>query len=428
MNYVTDYNRLFVGVGVLALVLVGAYSTLHSSQKAAAIQHFEQYIRDTKSPYSYTADAAAYATLLKSIGPVEAQGILASSTSAARGHMVNHLTGAALYKEYGQGGITRCKPSLTGSCYHGFIAAAVLDQGLDHIEDVAHACETLIPDDALQCKHGIGHGFLEYVGFNHLPDALELCKGLFVQDTVGQKRCFDGVFMENAANPLNIPPIDRLYRASDPMYPCNEPSIVAIGAHQDCWDHNQAKMTLRKNLYPTIGGNVQKAFTFCASLTNAGDTGTCAWGVAWQIFQQSPTSLTNAVAKCSVLTKANNKNLCTYYVAQNAYYYGDVADGSRSDALMHICMNMSASDKNTCYETVFYNGIGSLYSDRRARLAACSELPESNARAGCVVWMDARVRQAQPSDADLLSLTKLQEQFEQPAPIDTSNTFYPQEN
>ena len=141
-------------------------------------------------------------------------------------HNVAHVFGKSLYEVSGVAGLRVCDDSFSFGCYHGFFTPAVASEGLDVVTELNTACLSSAQPSA--CRHGIGHGILEYLGHSRLTDALLACKKTDQPDPLAG--CTSGVFME-----YNVPLSVRedgtfalqtrpLLNPEEPYHPCTEVS------------------------------------------------------------------------------------------------------------------------------------------------------------------------------------------------------------
>lgn len=109
-------------------------------------------------------------------------------------HQAAHDAGRTLYDKVGTSGFSICDSSFAFGCYHALLGRAIADRGVGIIPDLASACRLRYGSNDTGCKHGIGHGIMEFLGRKKLLQALELCK------ETGQTHplfgCTSGVFME----------------------------------------------------------------------------------------------------------------------------------------------------------------------------------------------------------------------------------------
>jgi hypothetical protein len=110
--------------------------------------------------------------------------------------------GELIYGAEGIGGIAVCDASFGFGCYHGFFGRAISEGGEVRIAELDAACVDAFGPLGTGCQHGIGHGVLEYVGYDRVNDALALCgKTTQIAPLLG---CASGVFMEYNSPLMNI--------------------------------------------------------------------------------------------------------------------------------------------------------------------------------------------------------------------------------
>jgi hypothetical protein len=140
--------------------------------------------------------------------------------SYTRTHFSAHAMGQALFKSQGVSGIRFCDGSFDFGCYHGFSLRAIAQGGKDTLIQLDQAC-TQSFGSLSGCKHGLGHGVLEYVGRNNINHALEMCKA-FVYQPAKLLGCTSGVFMEYLTPLLVVEPVSRNFDPQNPYTPCIE--------------------------------------------------------------------------------------------------------------------------------------------------------------------------------------------------------------
>lgn len=144
----------------------------------------------------------------------------------ARQHLFAHAFGEALFEKLGIEAVTVCSDAFSFGCYHGLFSRAIAEGGQDALIKLDAACRTEF-GDLSGCSHGLGHGILEYVGYESLERALGMCTSLVNQPTplLG---CTSGVFMEYLS-PLKdadgkLAPSSRPFDANLPFAPCTDVS------------------------------------------------------------------------------------------------------------------------------------------------------------------------------------------------------------
>ena len=127
-----------------------------------------------------------------------------SAISENEAHQYAHIFGEVLYKNEGIQSFGVCKNVYIWGCSHSFVESAIIYNGLPIIEQLRSVCRDMLPGDAEQCVHGIGHGILSHLGPENLTKALEVCDS--IQDIMYS--CTSGVIMEFLGGNIhnNIPP------------------------------------------------------------------------------------------------------------------------------------------------------------------------------------------------------------------------------
>jgi hypothetical protein len=172
------------------------------------------------------------------------------------GHMIAHGLGRFAIANNGHDPsvLSQCRPTFQAGCYHGVLEGYLASMTQVDAPAMTHLCTALqkpraSPYEALECAHGLGHGFLEALRYD-LTAALRACDAFSASDL--RVECHDGVFMENAVHGLGMPtmnvgdsatrermhamshaaPTLGVFRASDPRFPCDS---VATQYQPSCW-------------------------------------------------------------------------------------------------------------------------------------------------------------------------------------------------
>lgn len=366
-----------------ALLLVGgalALSVVREANKSGRIEEFKARMR---AEPVFIERIALYREFMAAAGAEEGQRVLASFMSNdSVTHMLNHESGRFLYETEGFAGVKKCTTVFADSCYHGFISAVILDVGLTDLEKLLGACmEGTVRDQQLQCAHGLGHGFLENVGYEEMPRALDLCLQTFGNDQRAAEHCYEGVFMENNFGLFGVAPEGRFVDKDDPMYPCNEPFVRAKpGAHEYCWFMN-SQATMRGIQYHALG-TIEKVSAYCKTLAEGFDEDVCFMGLARQIQLLNSNNKVAIEKECARLP-AERVRSCVWNAAQAAYIYGE-----RTPDVFRMCDAEPDGDRAACYETLFV-AIGVSYSADEDRLRACDMISSEAWRDACRAWVDS---------------------------------------
>jgi len=117
-------------------------------------------------------------------------------------HAAFHIFGEVLYEKAGIAGISSCDDYAGFGCYHGLFTKAVSEKGIEVALDFDKECVKNFGSGAVGCFHGIGHGLVEFLGYQKIEDALVICAKLTWQGVYSG--CQSGVFMEyNFRNSVN---------------------------------------------------------------------------------------------------------------------------------------------------------------------------------------------------------------------------------
>lgn len=115
--------------------------------------------------------------------------------SAEKGrHLSAHIMGEKIFESEGVSGIRFCDASFSFGCYHGFFGQVFARKGVESITELDAVCVHAFGPLGTGCQHGIGHGVLEYVGYQHINEALALCEK--TTKSAPLLGCVSGVFME----------------------------------------------------------------------------------------------------------------------------------------------------------------------------------------------------------------------------------------
>lgn len=182
----------------------------------------------------------------------------ADSTLFTGGHVIAHALGrlAIANNKNDPSVLSQCRPTFQAGCYHGVLEGYLASQSSVDAPASTRLCNALETDrsrryEALECAHGLGHGFLEALRYN-LTSALGACDAFGSGEL--RRECHDGVFMENTVHGLGMPSMNvgdsantasmhtmehgatasATFRASDPQFPCDS---VASQYQPSCWGY-----------------------------------------------------------------------------------------------------------------------------------------------------------------------------------------------
>lgn len=242
-----------------------------------------------------------------------------------RQHVAAHPVGELIYAAEGINGIAVCDSSFGFGCYHGFFARAIGEGGADRIAELDAACVAAYGPLGTGCQHGIGHGILEYVGYDRVNDALALCGK--TTESVPLLGCASGVFMEYhtplASSGDGLVPSQRPVSEATTYEPCTTvPQKYQASCYYEIgeWvasaasgDEQVIKETCgglsgaaREQCFLGVGGVlgfhaayvVADARAMCAAVASGEDDVACNAGVSWRMYA-APDHRNKAEAACA---------------------------------------------------------------------------------------------------------------------------------
>lgn len=225
----------FSGIALLffLVIVLGGLSALSYFQNGPAVQY-----NDTDPVRA----AAYWDQQIENHGAeaAYAEFKIKNAQSPERGrHLSAHIIGEKIFQTEGVSGIRFCDASFSFGCYHGFFGQVFSRQGVESLTELDSVCIRAFGSLGTGCQHGIGHGILEYVGYQHIAKALELCEK--TTRSAPLLGCVSGVFME-----YNMP----LVGISDALVPENRPFSEET-ADEPCRLINNS---YKKSCYFEIGG------------------------------------------------------------------------------------------------------------------------------------------------------------------------------
>ncbi len=294
---------------VLSLLIVAAtcgffFLPLHSQSSAV--------YSDTDPAYN----RAYWTQEIKKKGAKEAFAEFVQANTKApedRQHFAAHVMGGLLGEMFGADGIAACGSQFSFGCYHGLFSTVIARGGPGLISDLDRACVKAYGTLGTGCQHGIGHGILEYTGYENLNDALALCTS--TTQLVPLLGCTSGVFMEYneplGGDPSALVRSTRAFDADTPYKPCTSvPGEFQASCYYELggWLYNALTADYphidrvcgalsgsdRKNCYRGVGSlippmegydDVAGALAHCAGFSTATATLSCRAGVSWALYQ-----------------------------------------------------------------------------------------------------------------------------------------------
>ena len=369
--------RLLLALAVVCAALVGGAMYVRHAREQNTLSDFKNRMNASHSVQSATA---TYRALLQEVGADTAQDMLSEvMPDDSFSHLIAHEAGRFLYEQKGPSGIAQCKLYFGAACFHGFVIDMMLEHGLGDVQQLNKTCESeLTGDQQSRCAHGIGHGFLELLGYQNIGDALDRCKTTFQSSSSDTNFCFDGVFMEAKINGYNASSTEGMYDVHDPMYPCNETWVLQAGAHERCWI-TQSQRTLMDTFAPLFNRSIGNVTAYCQRFPQGSDRDICFSGISRQILISAKDELGKIRMLCGEEGDMFS-DMCVLDALKVSYQFGD------HEALPSVCASDTGDTQSVCYTTLF-TSIALSYSDMDHRLAACRAISVAEQRASCIEWM-----------------------------------------
>jgi len=255
-------------------------------------------------------------------------------------HRAAHVIGDVLYERESVRGIAICDQSFGFGCFHGLFSAAFAEERADElVRRLDDACLERFGVGGTGCQHGIGHGILEYLGYERLHDALALCdETARISPFLG---CVSGVFMEYS-NPLVSDPAantfetrPRPFDAAAPYGPCGAvPEPYRLSCYFELAPWWSAHMT----------GKYGEMGAFCAKLPREEDRRACTIGIGSHIAVKKEFDIENAGRACDALGGTTRRVWCRAGAAW-AVHAESKADEARAPEL---CTPLSTKEREEC--------------------------------------------------------------------------------
>ncbi len=249
-------------------------------------------------------------------------------------HLATHLIGELLYEYEGIDGITICDASFSFGCYHGFFGTSFADQDISLVPKLNQKCVEAYGPLGTGCQHGIGHGILEYMGYEQLTEALEVCKQ--TTQLIPILGCTSGVFMEYNT-PLTISDTNArteplLFDTKHPYGACNE---VLKEFQKSCYYE-------LGQWWRSIGISYNRMGTLCNEALSEDNRKYCLLGVGTIIGPTEQYSVTSSIQQCSVMPE-NAQTLCRAGASWSFF-----ASGQYKEQAHELCEGLEYNEQEQC--------------------------------------------------------------------------------
>lgn len=278
---------------------------------------------------------------IRSIGGEEAYKKLKdiyTDRTPQEGHTISHLFGDALYKYEGDKGLRVCDNNFAFGCYHGFLSAALTTKGLVVVTELNEACINKNGKFETGCRHGIGHGLLEYLGPEELEKALYICSSLQEVTSLG---CTQGVFMEYNRPGLNAQflGLRKLERPEDVYEPCV--SVPEMFKKACFYEQGQWWVDIFQRDYRKVG-------LLCKGLEVEEERRNCFFGVGISASERTSYDVKSTIINCNEMPEMEDRVDC-----RSAAFWVFKANQKHRDSAPRVCEDLPDPYLNLCLRNEF---------------------------------------------------------------------------
>lgn len=326
-------TRIIIGLGIGGIALLftaGATGILYSEQSLPTLPSVNDDTAAYRAVWDRYADEHGIEAAYEMFKEYNAQ------APADERHFAAHVIGDVIYEHVDLDGVAVCDPSFGYGCFHGFFGVVLAAEGADVISELDDVCVSRFGEGGTGCQHGIGHGILEFVGYNRIDEALRLCdETTQYAPTLG---CMSGVFMEYY-NPLvardgvfrnEVRPLDR----SDPHGVCNE---VDPKYQPSCYFELAAWWNAN------VTGDYEQMGAWCSDVADPGNRALCTVGIGNAIAVRNNYDAGAAVAHCDDAMPDALDPWC-----RAGGYWALYANPAHRANAPEMCDGLDTSEQKTC--------------------------------------------------------------------------------
>lgn len=257
-------------------------------------------------------------------------------------HLAAHIFGELLYEKYGNEGIAICDGSFSYGCYHGLAAQSISENGVEAAVELDEKCVNIRGEKkAFSCKHGIGHGLMDYYGHREdkLVEALRHCDTKYKE--VGDDRffgCYTGVIMEfnhpATVNDTVAKAVDRPLSLDNMNYPC---TIIPKEYQGPCY-HQMPQLWERY-----FNRDYKKVGEFCSKVKDYDNMIACYRGIGNIVGQYSGFEPKLSMKNCNSLDTLVGRTNCKIEVSWLLLSYAHSLSIAQD-----FCKDLPDKDKALC--------------------------------------------------------------------------------
>lgn len=316
-------------------------------------------------------------------------------------HLLGHVVGDKLYKQFGAEGIKVCTEDFRNACSHAIVVGLFSDKGSAALQEIALACQDAPGGSGAytMCFHGLGHGILAYYGYQ-FPPAVADCRktGTAARNNREFTECVGGTVMEiisgGGHDPVAWEKQNKLYLSNaNPASFCQNEFIPAE-ARPICYIY------LTPQLFKAAGASLAapkdehfvKAFTYCDKLAKDDrvNRDACFGGFGKEfvvlakerdirrIDQMTEAELGKVRGWCQLTPDKDGQAACMVY-ALNSLYWGGENDPQTAINFCELTKDVYL--KGVCFDNLV-GAVQFYMSDRNYRSDFCQKLPP-DVRIGC---------------------------------------------
>ena len=260
------------------------------------------------------------------------------SVSIGNQHLASHVIGDVLYEKEGINGVTICDLSFGFGCFHGFFGVALSTEGTGSVSDLDTACVNSFGVLGTGCMHGIGHGILEFFGYDRLDDALDMCGD--TTQVVSILGCTSGVFMEyntplEETNGGGLVTRPRLFDEKNAYGPC----ISADDQYKEsCYFELGSWWAL------SIGEDWKRMEGLCAGLSHTENARFCMLGVGYSLGNMSDYDVDSISFVCDSMDRESRLH------CRSGSHFALWSNPMYRENAANLCEVFEGNEKGVCLE------------------------------------------------------------------------------
>jgi len=253
-------------------------------------------------------------------------------------HLASHVIGGVLYQQEGLEGIVVCDAHFGFGCFHGFFGIALASEGISSIQKLDAACVSRYGPLGTGCMHGIGHGILEYYGYDRINEALLACED--TTQLVSILGCTSGVFMEYNT-PLSemenggLVTLPRVFDDKNSYGPCDR---VGNQYKESCYFELGAWWALSMGSAPDDWNKMEQ---LCTALEE-NNFSYCVFGVGYALASMNSYDIENSTQVCDGMNE-----LSRIYCRAGAHW-ALYANPKSRDSASALCDLFDGQSKSMC--------------------------------------------------------------------------------